>query len=89
MSINYCFKAFSQLCLAISISSLLLAPFNSLYAQEPQHSNKPPAHGNHWMAAAGKPLSVAVGSMIFSQGGNAVDAASAMLAASAVSLLAF
>lgn len=84
MSINYCFKqAFSQLCLAISISSLLLAPFNSLYAQEPQHSNKPPAHGNHWMAAAGKPLSVAVGSMIFSQGGNAVDAASAMLAASA------
>jgi gamma-glutamyltranspeptidase/glutathione hydrolase len=65
------------------VSSLLLASYQSLFAQEPQHSNKPPAHGSHWMAAAGKPLSVSVGSMIFSQGGNAVDAASAMLAASA------
>ena len=35
------------------------------------------------MAAAGKPLSASVGSMMFNQGGNAVDAASAMLAASA------
>jgi len=60
-----------------------LVSYHSLFAQEPQHSNKPPAHGSHWMAAAGKPLSVSVGSMIFSQGGNAVDAASAMLAASA------
>ncbi len=65
------------------VSSLLLASYNSLFAQEAQHSNKPPVHGSHWMAAAGKPLSASVGSMIFSQGGNAVDAASAMLAASA------
>lgn len=65
------------------VSSLLLASYSSIFAQEPQHSIKPPVHGNHWIAAAGKPLSVSVGSMIFSQGGNAVDAASAMLAASA------
>ncbi|MDG2090845.1 MAG: gamma-glutamyltransferase [Gammaproteobacteria bacterium] len=77
-------KAVTHICLVASISScLLFASYNSLFAQEPQHSNKPPAHGNHWMAAAGKPISVSVGSMIFSQGGNAVDAASAMLAASA------
>ena len=65
------------------LGSLLAASFSSILAQEPQHSNKPPVHGSHWMAAAGKPLSVSVGSMIFNQGGNAVDAASAMLAASA------
>tara|TARA_R110000824_G_scaffold336_1_gene1829 strand:+ start:256990 stop:258954 length:1965 start_codon:yes stop_codon:yes gene_type:complete len=68
---------------AFLLGSLLCASYSSILAQEPQHSNKPPVHGSHWMAAAGKPLSVSVGSMIFSQGGNAVDAASAMLAASA------
>lgn len=77
---NFSKKALTHLCL---LSSLLLASYSSIFAQEPQHSNKPPVHGNHWVAAAGKPLSVSVGSMIFSQGGNAVDAASAMLAASA------
>ena len=81
---QYFRKALTHVCLVGGISSsLLLASYHSLFAQEPQHSNKPPAHGSHWMAAAGKPLSVSVGSMIFSQGGNAVDAASAMLAASA------
>jgi gamma-glutamyltranspeptidase/glutathione hydrolase len=77
---NYFRKALTHMGL---VSSLLLASYNSLFAQEAQHSNKPPVHGSHWMAAAGKPLSASVGSMIFSQGGNAVDAASAMLAASA------
>ena len=77
---NFFLKALTHLCL---VSSLLLASYNSLFAQEPQHSNKPPVHGSHWMAAAGKPLSASVGSMMFNQGGNAVDAASAMLAASA------
>lgn len=42
---------------------------------------KPPLHGTHWMAITGKPLAATAGSMIFQQGGNAVDAACAMIAA--------
>lgn len=48
------------------------------YAQTTQ---KPPLHGKHWMAITGKPLGATAGAMIFSQGGNAVDASCAMLAA--------
>jgi gamma-glutamyltranspeptidase / glutathione hydrolase len=47
-----------------------------------QKTEKPPLHGKHWMAITGKPLAATAGSMIFQQGGNAVDAACAMLAAS-------
>jgi gamma-glutamyltranspeptidase/glutathione hydrolase len=46
-----------------------------------QPSQKPPLHGNHWMAITGKPLAATAGASIFQQGGNAVDAACAMLAA--------
>ncbi|MFQ5679925.1 MAG: gamma-glutamyltransferase family protein [Gemmatimonadota bacterium] len=45
--------------------------------------NKPVLHGSHWVAITGKPLSAAAGAMIFHRGGNAVDAACAMLAAGA------
>jgi gamma-glutamyltranspeptidase/glutathione hydrolase len=45
-----------------------------------QQTQKPPLHGKHWMAITGKPLAATAGSMIFQQGGNAVDAACAMLA---------
>lgn len=45
-----------------------------------QQTAKPPLHGRHWMAITGKPLGAATGAMIFSKGGNAVDAACAMLA---------
>ncbi len=66
------------------IVSLFLYPgTSSLQAQEFKHSNKPPLHGQHWVAVGGKPLTAAAGSRIFNQGGNAVDAASAMLAVSA------
>ena len=51
---------------------------SSLFAQQTQ---KPVLHGKHWMAVTGKPLAATAGSMIFQQGGNAVDAACAMLAA--------
>ena len=44
---------------------------------------KPPLHGRHWMAISGKPLATTAGVMIFQKGGNAVDAACAMIAASA------
>lgn len=46
-----------------------------------QTTQKPPLHGKHWMAVTGKPLAATAGSMIFQKGGNAVDAACAMLAA--------
>jgi len=45
--------------------------------------NKPVLHGRHWVAITGKPLGAAAGARIFHQGGNAVDAACAMLAATA------
>jgi gamma-glutamyltranspeptidase/glutathione hydrolase len=42
---------------------------------------KPPLHGRHWMAITGKPLAATAGALVFAKGGNAVDAACAMLAA--------
>src|SRR6202165_2075246 len=46
-----------------------------------QRTQKPPLHGRHWMGVTGKPLAATAGSMIFQKGGNAVDAAAAMIAA--------
>jgi gamma-glutamyltranspeptidase/glutathione hydrolase len=46
-----------------------------------QGTQKPPLHGRHWMAVTGKPLAATAGAMVFQRGGNAVDAACAMLAA--------
>jgi len=46
-------------------------------------TNKPILHGKHWIAITGKPLGATAGAMIFNDGGNAVDAACAMVAATA------
>jgi gamma-glutamyltranspeptidase / glutathione hydrolase len=46
-----------------------------------QQTQKPVLHGRQWMAITGKPLAATAGSMIFQKGGNAVDAACAMLGA--------
>ena len=46
-----------------------------------QQTQKPPLHGKNWMSITGKPLAAQAGAMIFGKGGNAVDAACAMLAA--------
>ena len=46
-----------------------------------QSTQKPPLHGKNWMAITGKPLAATAGSIVFERGGNAVDAACAMLAA--------
>ncbi len=48
-----------------------------------QRTAKPVLHGRHWMAITGKPLGATAGAMMFQRGGNAVDAAAAMLAATA------
>jgi gamma-glutamyltranspeptidase/glutathione hydrolase len=58
-------------------SVLLLIGFKTVCAQQ---TEKPPLHGKHWMAITGKPLGAESGAQIFQQGGNAVDAACAMLA---------
>lgn len=55
----------------------LLFPFVA-FAQKTQ---KPVIHGKNWMAITGKPLAATAGATIFTQGGNAVDASCAMLAA--------
>ena len=62
----------------ISITTITILIIVSLSAQQTQ---KPPLHGKHWMAITGKPLAATAGAMIFQKGGNAVDAACAMLAA--------
>jgi gamma-glutamyltranspeptidase/glutathione hydrolase len=46
-----------------------------------QQTAKPVLHGKHWVAITGKPLAATAGAMVFQKGGNAVDAACAMLAA--------
>ncbi len=48
---------------------------------EAQKTVKPVLHGKHWVAVTGKPLAATAGAMTFTRGGNAVDAACAMLAA--------
>ena len=64
----------------------LLSLFSSIflfYGLLAQSTQKPVIHGKHWMAITGKPLAATAGATVFQQGGNAVDAACAMLAATA------
>ena len=51
-------------------------------AAEPK-TEKPPLHAQSWIAVTGKPLGATAGARMFWQGGNAVDAACAMLGATA------
>ena len=54
---------------------------NPAVARSYARTQKPPLHGQHWMAITGKPLGATAGAMMFQRGGNAVDAACAMIAA--------
>jgi gamma-glutamyltranspeptidase/glutathione hydrolase len=66
------------LCFAMGWHHLATAQsFNNL----PVTTQKPPLHARHWMAITGKPLAATAGATIFQQGGNAVDASCAMIAA--------
>jgi gamma-glutamyltranspeptidase/glutathione hydrolase len=60
---------------------LTLALAFGLPALAPAATAKPVLHGRHWVAITGKPLAATAGARIFERGGNAVDAACAMLAA--------
>ena len=57
---------------------LLLAP-----DAQAQRTQKPVLHGKDWIAITGKPMGATAGAMAFLKGGNAVDAAAAMLGATA------
>jgi len=52
-------------------------------AQAEIQTHRPVLLGKHWVAVTGKPRGAMAGAMMFQQGGNAVDAAAAMLAATA------
>ena len=65
----------------IFVVVLALLPVTPLFSQRAPKTQKPPLHGRHWMAITGKPLAATAGSMMFLKGGNAVDAAAAMIAA--------
>ena len=58
---------------------LAASPFRA----EAQQTQKPVLHGKEWVAITGKPLGATAGAMMFIKGGNAVDAAAAMLGATA------
>jgi gamma-glutamyltranspeptidase/glutathione hydrolase len=65
--------------LALAAAALALLALSAGPAEA--RTQKPALHGAHWMAVTGKPLAATAGAMIFERGGNAVDAACAMIAA--------
>lgn len=66
---------------SVYLSVCLCSGFLVMKPSFAQRTEKPVLHGKHWVAITGKPLAATAGSMIFQKGGNAVDAACAMLAA--------
>jgi len=67
--------------LSFALSALAVSVQGQSFNNFPVTTQKPPLHGKHWMAITGKPLAATAGAMIFTKGGNAVDASCAMLAA--------
>ena len=65
----------------IGLLMITLVTFATAPSSASAATAKPMLHGKHWMAITGKPLAATAGARVFHQGGNAVDAACAMLAA--------
>ncbi len=63
------------------ITALMAAIAAATPAAAQRTTVKPILHGRHWVAITGKPLAATAGALTFARGGNAVDAACAMLAA--------
>ncbi len=61
--------------LALVLAALVLA------STAGARTAKPPLYGQDWVAITGKPLAATAGAKILERGGNAVDAACAMIAA--------
>src|SRR3954469_12940037 len=70
-----------RLFLLFVLTAGTIVAFGQAFNNFPVTTQKPPLHGKNWMAITGKPLAATAGAMIFSKGGNAVDASCAMLAA--------
>lgn len=66
----------SGLALSAVALAIMASPINAA-----ERTAKPVLHGKHWVAITGKPLAATAGAMTFTRGGNAVDAACTMLAA--------
>ncbi len=69
------------LAVLLSVALVAAAAGVSNAQQPPRRTVKPVLHGKHGVAITGKPLAATAGAMMFAKGGNAVDAAAAMLAA--------
>jgi gamma-glutamyltranspeptidase/glutathione hydrolase len=67
--------------LRVLFSSFIAAALVATVSISEAKPAKPLLHGKHWVAITGKPLGASAGARIFYQGGNAVDATCAMLAA--------
>ncbi|HEY7378905.1 MAG TPA: gamma-glutamyltransferase [Steroidobacteraceae bacterium] len=67
----------------IRLSAFLACTLLAVSLNAAAKTQKPPLHGQHWLAITGKPLAATAGAMTFQRGGNAVDAACAMIAATA------
>lgn len=67
----------------LATAAPLLAVAFSAGLADAQRTQKPVLHGKDWIAITGKPLGATAGAMMFMKGGNAVDAAAAMLGATA------
>ena len=87
-SVRFVRAAVTSLALVALAAQSLVAqrrqgPGQPVGAVDPRNSQteKPPLHAKHWLAITGKPLSATAGAMMYQKGGNAVDAAAAMLAA--------
>ena len=65
----------------LSLSLVLLVLLVLPVGLRAQRTQKPVLHGTHWVAITGKPIAATAGAMMFQKGGNAVDAACAMIAA--------
>ena len=87
MPLRHCTYVIALLGMTLSADSVIAQrqprPGQPVGPVDPRTANtqKPPLHARHWLAITGKPLSATAGAMMFQKGGNAVDAAAAMLAA--------
>jgi gamma-glutamyltranspeptidase / glutathione hydrolase len=76
------FVASSVLCIGLAgVPSASAQTASPAFVRSIAKTQKPPLHGQQWMAITGKPLAATAGALMFQRGGNAVDAACAMLAA--------
>jgi gamma-glutamyltranspeptidase/glutathione hydrolase len=64
---------------SLTLSALLAAA--APHVAQAARTHKPVLHARKWLAITGKPLAATAGAKMFEKGGNAADAAAAMLAA--------